>query len=384
MIRTLSEQRRWHTSRRDHSPHHTSMTRNLPATIANVTAVDLFCGAGGLTRGLLDAGIAVAAGCDVDNACRYPFEHNNAPAKFRKRSIAGLAAKDVISYYPKGHVRVLVGCAPCTTFSRYTQGLDRPQDPRWSLLRQFGRLVRQVKPDIVSMENVPGLQQHAVFTEFLETLADEGFHFSDEPAKRLVYCPDYGVPQHCSRLVLLASRLGPIRLIPPTHREAKHRTVADAIRSLPPIAAGEQSSSDALHRASAISDLNLRRLRHSKPGGTWRDWPEDLIAQCHRKVTGKTYRGVYGRMAWNKPAPTITTQFYGFGNGRFGHPEQDRGLSLREGAILQSFPKTYQFTKPGSGYSTKTVGRMIGNAVPVRLGKAIGRSIKLHLSEHGR
>ena len=347
-------------------------------------AIDLFCGAGGLTRGLLDAGIQVRAGYDIDESCRYPFEHNNAPATFYNKSVAQIHGSDIAAHYPKDGVRLLVGCAPCVPFSRYTQGLDRRRDSRWSLLKQFARLVREVKPDIVSMENVPELQRHSVFKSFLKTLADEGFYFSDDPDKRVVYCPDYGIPQHRTRLVIVASKLGPIELIPPTHRPSRYRRVSDVLRSLPPIAAGEQSSDDPLHRSSTLSRLNLRRIRHSTPGGTWRDWPKSLVATCHQRATGQTYGGVYGRMEWDEPSPTITTQFYGFGNGRFGHPDQDRALSLREGAVLQSFPKTYAFVEPRTDYSLKAVGRMIGNAVPVRLGEVIGKSIKLHLSEYGK
>ncbi len=234
------------------------------------------------------------------------------------------------------------------------------------------------------MENVPELQYHSIFQEFLRVLRSEGYHFSNDPEKRVVYCPDYGIPQHRSRLVILASRLGPIEMTPPTHQPEEHRTVRDVLSRLPSLEAGQRSVRDRLHRASALSELNLRRIKRSKPGGTWRDWPDDLVADCHKAKTGETYASVYGRMEWDQPSPTITTQFYGFGNGRFGHPVQDRALSLREGAILQSFPRHYAFVKPKARYSFKDVGRMIGNAVPVRLGKAIGRSIKAHLEKHGR
>ena len=347
-------------------------------------AVDLFCGAGGLTRGLLDAGIPVVAGYDIDEACRYPYEHNNSPAKFHGTSVTELTGDDLSRHYPKGHVRILVGCAPCVTFSKYTQGLDHKKNPKWSLLKEFARLVRELKPDIVSMENVPELQRHSVFDDFLGTLADEGFHFPDDSEKRVVYCPDYGIPQQRTRLVIVASRLGPIELIPPTHRPSQYRKVSDVLRSLPPLESGDECPDDPMHRTSRLSPLNLRRIRHSKPGGTWRDWPRKLVAQCHRDKTGKTYPSVYGRMEWEQPSPTITTQFYGFGNGRFGHPEQDRAISLREGAILQSFPKKYEFVRPDGEYCFKTIGRMIGNAVPVRLGEAVGKTINLHLNQHGK
>jgi len=349
-----------------------------------MSAVDLFCGAGGLTRGLLDAGIRVEAGYDIDENCRYPYEHNNSPTKFHKQCITKLTGKQLSNHFRKGDIRILVGCAPCVTFSKYTQGRDHRSDPKWSLLSHFARLIRELKPDIVSMENVPELQRHSVFDKFLEALADQGFHFAEEPATRVVYCPDYGIPQHRTRLVLVASRFGSIELVPPTHRPNQYRTVSDALGSLPKLKAGEVCSRDPMHRTSRLSALNLRRIRHSKPGGTWRDWPEGLIAKCHKAKTGRAYSGVYARMEWNQPSPTITTQFYGFGNGRFGHPEQARGLSLREGALLQSFPKSYAFVKPGSKYYFTPIGMMIGNAVPVRLAEIVGWTIKRHLEQYAK
>lgn len=352
------------------------------AVAVSATATDLFCGAGGLTRGLLDAGISVTAGYDIDKACQHPYEHNNPGTKFVPKSVTDLNGKTLAVHYPRGHVRILVGCAPCAPFSKYTQGLDTKSHAKWSLLNEFARLVHEVKPDIVSMENVPELQRHSIFDSFLATLKDEGFHFNQDAQKRIVFCPDYGIPQHRRRLVLLASKLGPIELIPPTHKPDSYQRVENVLRKLPRLAAGKTCAADPLHRSSRLSPLNLRRIRRSKPGGTWRDWPDKLVAVCHRKKAGKTYPSVYGRMEWEQPSPTITTQFYGFGNGRFGHPEQHRGLSLREGAILQSFPPDYEFVKPGGEYCFKTIGRLIGNAVPVRLGEIVGKSIKLHLANY--
>src|SRR5437016_2341572 len=118
------------------------------------TAVDLFCGAGGLTRGLSKAGVGVVAGYDIDEACRYPYEYNNSQSKFYSESVTSLTGEHLARHFPKGHIRILVGCAPCQTFSKYTQGVEYEDDPKWTLLRDFGRLIRQLKPDIVSMENV--------------------------------------------------------------------------------------------------------------------------------------------------------------------------------------------------------------------------------------
>jgi DNA (cytosine-5)-methyltransferase 1 len=344
-----------------------------------IVAVDLFCGAGGLTRGLLDARIEVAAGYDIDEACHYPYEHNNEPAVFNKQSVADVKGADLAAHYPVGCRRVLVGCAPCQPFSKYTQGLETEDDDKWSLLNHFGRLVGELKPDVVSMENVPELQRHQVYDDFLTTLRRFGYHVSTHE----VYCPDYGVPQNRTRLVLFASKLGAIEILPPTHKTEEQLTVKSAIHNLPKLKAGQVCSADSLHRSSSLLKINRLRIMHSKPGGTWRDWPKELVAKCHRKRKGRTYPSVYGRMEWDKPSPTITTQFHGFGNGRFGHPQQNRALSLREGAILQSFPPTYEFVKPGNRYYFGTIGRLIGNAVPVRLGEIVGETINLHLKQHG-
>jgi DNA (cytosine-5)-methyltransferase 1 len=339
-----------------------------------ISAVDLFCGAGGLTRGLIDEGINVAAGLDIDEDCAFPFEENNCPAKFLKLDVAQLSAKTLRRLYPKGHLRVLVGCAPCQPFSKYTQGQNPNGNSKWLLLPAFARLVKETKPHVVSMENVPELEKHAVFEKFVRALEKSKYHVSYS----VVFCPDYGVPQNRSRLVLFASRLGPINILEPTHSIEDYRTVKDAIGLLPRLKAGHMHRDDPLHCCNGLSAINLKRISASRPGGTWRDWPREIVAKCHREKSGKSYPSVYGRMRWDEPSPTITTQFYGFGSGRFGHPSQRRAISLREGAILQSFPKDYVFVKLGNEYSMKKIGKLIGNAVPVKLGRAIGKSIRKH------
>ena len=353
--------------------------RQGAADDSSVCAVDLFCGAGGLTRGLEESGINVALGVDVDSVCEFPYTHNNG-ATFLQKSIEEVTADDFPSAFHGASYRLVAGCAPCQPFSTYSRSRSRTSTVRWNLLDHFGRLVEEVKPQLVTMENVPMLKREQVFSDFVKTLRDEGFAVS----ATIVNCADYGVPQCRRRLVVLASTLGPIDLIPPTTAEARRPTVRDAIAGMPPIEAGEKSSTDALHRSSRLSSLNAQRIRASRPGGTWRDWDETLIAECHRKPEGRTYPSVYGRMDWDQPSPTMTTQYYGFGNGRFGHPQQDRAISLREGAILQSFPEDYRFVEPGEPISTKTIGRLVGNAVPVNLGRAIGSSLVRHVEHHLR
>lgn len=294
-------------------------------------AIDLFCGIGGLTKGLSLSGVDVIAGIDIDESCRFAYEANN-HAKFLCKDVSSVHGQDLEPIFPENTVRILVGCAPCQPFSRYSSRYRKEghTDSKWKLLYSFGRIIQESLPDIVSMENVPNLLHEGIFMDFVGVLEETGY-FVDYS---IAYCPDYGVPQHRKRLVLLASRLGSIDLVPPIYHPDNYLTVRDAIGYLPEIKAGETDERDCLHCSSALSELNMRRIRQSVQGGTWRDWDDDLKLKCHKKDSGKTFPSVYGRMEWDKPSPTITTQFYGYGNGRFGHPEQDRAISLREGAIL--------------------------------------------------
>lgn len=343
-----------------------------------ISAVELFCGAGGLTCGINMAGkdIKVHAGYDIDSSCKYPYEHNN-NAKFIAKSVDNLSAEELLAHYKSGDIRLLAGCAPCQPFSTYSQGRDAREDKKWPLLYQFARLIREVSPELVTMENVPDVIKHQVYVDFVEELEGLGYHVWADS----VFCPDYGMPQRRRRHVLLASKLGPISLIPPTHKPDNYKTVREVIGNLPSLAAGEQHQNDPIHKASGLSKLNLERIKASKPGGTWRDWPIRLIAACHKKESGKSYSGVYARMQWDQPSPTMTTQCFGFGNGRFGHPEQNRAISLREAALFQTFPMNYQFVEQGKSVDISTLGRMIGNAVPVDLGKVIGKTLIQHVKQ---
>lgn len=347
--------------------------------MSNYSVIDLFCGVGGLTHGFILEGFGVIAGIDSDSSCKYAYEKNNG-ARFIEADVAKLSGEVVSKLYPKGSIKILIGCAPCQPFSTYTNKQKKKNLKQWSLLDEFGRLVEEVQPEIVSMENVPSLGGKDIFVDFLNLLKKHKYHVRWEN----IFCPDYGIPQMRWRLVLLASNLGDIEFIAPTHSPEKYITVKDAIGHLPPIAAGETFSGDPLHRASNISPINLKRIKSSIPGGTWHDWAEGLLAPCHQKLSGNSYYNVYGRMEWNKISPTITTEFTGFGNGRFGHPEQDRALSLREGALLQTFPGNYEFFEPMSDFYITHVAKYIGNAVPVELGRAIARSIKEHLEAYGK
>jgi DNA (cytosine-5)-methyltransferase 1 len=347
------------------------------------TVIDVFCGIGGLSHGLLRAGLHVAAGVDLDGSCGYAYRENN-NAVFIKDDVGRVSSRYLQDFYDRhdigDHVTVLAGCAPCQPFSRYTARYRKngQTDQKWRLLYAFAHKVEKLQPNIVVMENVPELARESVFADFVKSLRKFGYAVN----YGLVYCPDYGVPQTRKRLILLASRFGELLLIKPTHTPENYRTVRDVIGGLPAILAGEQSASDPFHVCAGLTDISLQRIRSSRPGGTWRDWDQSLQTECHRRQSEKSnggYGDVYGRMRWDLPSPVITTHFYKYGSGRFGHPEQDRAISLREGSLLQSFPADYVFVPQGKPIELLPSGRHIGNAVPVALGEAVGKSILNHL-----
>jgi DNA (cytosine-5)-methyltransferase 1 len=344
-----------------------------------VSAVDLFCGSGGLTHGLLQAGIKVEAGIDLDKQARHAYTKNNPGACFLEWDVARKNCNSIQKLFDPDKFWLLAGCAPCQPFSRLTQG--REQHAAWDLLDNFARFVRGIEPEFVTMENVPELADRGseVFDRFIDTLEALDYYVD----WRIVHCQHYGVPQTRRRLVLLASSLGPITVPEGRYKyPSQWRTVEQAIGHLMPLETGEEDPDDPLHAASLLSPLNLERIRVTPhDGGTWKDWPEKLVLECHKKKTGKTYGSIYGRMWWGQPAPTMTTLCTGIGNGRFGHPEQDRSITLREAALLQSFPQSYEFWPKGQVVNRKAVGRMIGNAIPPKLAKALGEAIMDHLEE---
>jgi len=346
----------------------------MPPKTTKVSAVDLFCGVGGLSRGLQDAGITVAAGYDIDPKCQYPFE-SNIGAGFLERDVRSVTRTQLRRLWEPGTIQLLAGCAPCQPFSPYRRGVDTSSEEDWSLLADFGRLTAVARPHIVTMENVPRIIGSRVFQDFVGCLSNTGYLVS----YRSCYCPEYGLPQLRRRLVLIASRIGKIDVPRGGYGPDEFLTVRDAIAALAKIGHGEADAHDPLHKSRALSEINLRRIKASRPGGTWQDWPAQLRAPCHQRSSGATFRNVYARMQWDQPAPTITTLFHNFGTGRFGHPEQDRAITLREAAILQGFPPNYRFVAPGSKVEFAPLGRLIGNAVPPVLARSVGAAIVEHV-----
>lgn len=340
--------------------------------MAKIVAVDLFCGAGGLTRGLLDAGIDVVCGIDSDEKCSLTYESNNIrengrSAKYIKtdiRQIDGNYIKNIFTG-SGGDYFMLAGCAPCQPFSR--KNVKRNTDGRVNLLTEFARLIEATKPDFVFMENVPDIEKiHSeILSRFTDVLKNKGYFYDSS----VINAKDYGVPQNRKRFVLIASKLSKIT-IPLSLRDGNtgYITVKDAIGDtdkFPPINAGESHEVIFNHRCSNLSKLNLKRLEYTPiDGGSRKSWPNELVLECHKKISG--HWDAYGRMRWDSPAPTLTTRFSSITTGRYAHPEQNRAISMKEGASIQSFPYEYKFYG-----NVQEISRQIGNAVPPKMAREI-------------
>jgi DNA (cytosine-5)-methyltransferase 1 len=343
--------------------------------------IDLFSGVGGLTHGFVLEGFDVVAGIDIDDSCRYAFESNNG-SRFIRKDIAEVTAEELRELYGDESLKILIACAPCQPFStlNLNRAVYQKSSEKWASLSYLVRLITKVQPEVVSMENVPELadrKKFPIFGRFVRALKGNRYHVSYS----VVDASKYGVPQRRKRLILLASRLGPISLLAETHPDHPV-TVRQSIGDLPPIRDGETSPSDMLHRASRLSDLNRKRIRATpKDGGSASSWDRELLPKCFKDKRGESYKcTVYGRMKWDEPAPTMTTQCSTLGTGRFGHPSQNRAISLREAARFQTFPDDYEFDRPDNVQASR-VAKHIGNAVPVRLGQIIAMSIKNHINE---
>ncbi len=348
-----------------------------------VKVFDFFSGCGGASRGFEDAEMKVVFALDWDADARRTFKQNFPAAIFESADIRQVKEDSVHELVKQASRPVLFcGCAPCQPFTKQNTTRPGPEDDdRVPLLLEFLRFIRRSEPDIVFVENVPGIQNvcpdSEPISEFRLGLKDIGYA---DPTCASVPLKRYGVPQGRRRFLLLASLHGPIELPPETHGPGTDRpefaTVRDWIGDLPEIDAGRTHPEIPDHRAARLSALNLKRIRATPQGGGNLDWPEDLRLDCHRKSSG--YSDVYGRMSWNRPASGLTTRCISYSNGRFGHPEQDRAISVREAACLQTFPMDFTFFG-----SLNSMARQIGNAVPVRLTTVVGRHVIGHLTEAG-
>ena len=231
-----------------------------------IAAVDLFCGIGGLTYGIQKSGIDVIAGIDIDSTCKYAYETNNS-SEFINKGVEELSVAEIEQLYPEDSIKVLMGCAPCQPFSNYSLRYNKDgvkKNDKWKLLYYFGDLITSIKPEIISMENVPQLANETVFRDFVDKLENAGY-FVDW---NVVNCAHYKVPQNRKRLVLLASLLGSIKMKVRELTDDQLITVKDSIKFLPSLTDGDVDESDLMHKASRLSSDNRKRIRQSVPGGT--------------------------------------------------------------------------------------------------------------------
>jgi DNA (cytosine-5)-methyltransferase 1 len=341
---------------------------------------DFFSGCGGTSQGMREAGLRVRLGIDVDPDAAETYRTNFPRADFIRQDIRRLKVKDLAPHVSDGEARPMLfgACAPCQPFSKQGRSQKR-KDGRKDLLREFHRFVRFYRPEYVFIENVPGLQsvddKRGPFAKFLTLLTKLGYWH----CHRVIYACHYGVPQRRRRLVLIASRLGPISFPEPTHGPTAKKkslpTVWEAIGHLPRIKAGQSHPKILNHRAACLSDLNLKRIKATKSGGTRTRWPARLVLECHENHSGHT--DVYGRMAKNLPSAALTTRCISLSNGRFGHPTQHRAISVREAACLQTFPMDFEFHG-----NLNSMSRQVGNAVPVAMARVFGKAIRRHYIRH--
>lgn len=337
-------------------------------------AVDFFCGAGGVTCGFKKAGINVLGGIDIDESCRKTYTENNS-AEFIQTDISTFPKESLaltLKIKRNQDDLVFIGCSPCQYYSNINTDKTKSSNTRY-LLADFQEFVDYYKPGYVFIENVPGIDKKkdsplGIFKEFL---TKNNYTFSEG----VVNAKYYGVPQNRRRYILIASRLVKGLKLPPEDREhvkTVEQTIGD-YKVFKPIKAGYKDTTDFIHSAALLSDKNLKRITLLTENGmdrrVWKD-NQELQLDCYKEHEG--HYDVYGRMYWNKPSPAITTKFISLSNGRYGHPEQNRAISLREGAALQSFPLDYNFYSS----SQSAIAKMIGNAVPPELARRVAEYLK--------
>lgn len=355
--------------------------RRRAATLATpaIAVFDFFSGCGGTSSGFRAAGLRVALGLDNDSDASTTFRTNFPEAGFIEADLESVRCETVAPYIAEARAngsRILFSaCAPCQPFSRQNMAQRNLKQKR-ALLLSFLKFVEALGPDMLFVENVPGLQDPderlPPFGPFVKRLRELGYEIEYD----VVDCRMYGVPQRRLRLILIASRLGPIEFPRATYGPETGRrwkTVRDLIGDLPPVGAGESCARVRNHRAMGLSPTNLKRIRATPEGGDRRHWPDELLLDCHRRKDAG-YTDVYGRLWWDAPATGLTTRCTSLSNGRFGHPEQDRALTVREAASLQTFPRRFEFTGVLSAQSAQ-----VGNAVPPALAERFGRQFSHHL-----
>jgi DNA (cytosine-5)-methyltransferase 1 len=339
-----------------------------------IKAVDFFCSGGGMTNGMRQAGIKVIAGIDFDSECKETYEINNKGSKFIHADIFKLKESDLqkqLALTINDNDLLLIGCSPCQFWSLIRTDKKKSEQSK-DLLSEFHRFVKYFNPGYVVVENVPGImsrKDESGLTDFVLHLENVGYKVKYD----VVNLNEYGVPQTRKRFSLVATRVNENFVFPVPSKEEKP-SVKDFIgtgNGFPKVCVGYKDISPFQHTVAKMSEKNLERLMGtpSNCGSSLWWWTDKKLGR--EKYHKDGFKDSYSRMSWDKPAPTITTKFFSISNGRFGHPEEHRAISIREGATLQTFPKNYIFCSK----SIQVTARMIGNAVPPEYAKKIGEAI---------
>jgi DNA (cytosine-5)-methyltransferase 1 len=344
-------------------------------TKSQLTAIDLYSGSGAVTQGLKDAGFSVLAAVDFDkNACET-YRVNHPDVTLMETDITTLEPAELAHNAGiSGSIDLLIVCAPCQPFS--TQNKKRESDPRARLILESTRFVKAFSPKMVFFENVPGLASSPLIEELRAALSEIEYELS---APMIHNAADFGVPQRRARCLMVASRkLDSITAFAKAKSSTSktRKTVRNAIGKLAALSSGESDPNDPLHFAAKHSQIAIERLKHiPHDGGSRHSLPSNLTLKCH--TSQHKFSDVYGRLKWDDVAPTLTTGCTDVTKGRFAHPVSDRAITLREAALLQTFPKSYKFV----GNKTQ-IARQIGNAVPVKMMKILAGSLRKVLEQH--
>jgi DNA (cytosine-5)-methyltransferase 1 len=335
------------------------------------TAIDLFCGCGGLSQGVKQAGFDVILAVDNSKEAIASYKLNHPEVATLQRDVRSLLASDFKKVLANRDLDILAGCPPCQGFSSVRRlNKDRSvRDSRNILLLEFLRIVKITKPKAVMLENVPGLERYFLFKKFVKGLAKAGYHVDYS----VVNVAHYGVPQRRRRFILVGSRLGPIKVKQPN---GITRTVWDAIGSLEP----PKTTSDPLHRIVPKHTDKVRDIIKLVPknGGSWREIPKRYWLECHTKKN-VGFNDIYGRLRWDTVSSTITGGCLNPSKGRFLHPTKNRVITPREAALLQSFPRHYRFP---TDIPRGILASLIGNALPPRFSRIQSANIAKHLKAY--
>jgi DNA (cytosine-5)-methyltransferase 1 len=339
-------------------------------------AIDFFCSGGGMSYGMQQAGINILAGIDIDKTCEETYKSNIKGADFILADVFELKESELeerLSLKKNDDNLIFIGCSPCQFWSIINTDKEKSKQSK-DLLREFRRFVEYFIPGYVVVENVPGVlrrKEESGLDDFIKWLKNNKYTVHSG----IHEVSEYGVPQHRKRFTLIANRVTG-KEIEPITKQGEKLTVRDVLgekNGFPRVEAGHRDNTPFKHTIAGLKEINIERLVLTKEdGGTRLAYADNLhlAPKCHRN-NKESFKDTYGRMFWDKPSPTITTKFFSISNGRFAHPEENRAISLREGAVLQSFPKSYIFKTT----SIANTARIIGNAVPPKYAEAIGRAI---------